>query len=266
MKFPKGQLQALTRDGRLMLMWALAALLVTAGVALAVLRQSYDSMSATEASAAVSPAERARMETVVHDYLLAHPEIIPEAIKRLQDRQVGDMIAANREAIETPFEGAWAGARNGDVVLVEFFDYACPYCRASVADVKRLLAEDKRLKVVWREFPVLGEDSQEAAMASLSAARQGRYVDFYNRMFESGRPDRGTLIQSVRAAKMNEVQTGRDLQSAAFKAEIQNNLELGRALGLSGTPSYVIGDQILNGAVGYETLKAAVAKARAKRG
>src|SRR3546814_10682478 len=110
-----------------MLMWALAALLLTAGVALAVLRQSYDSTSATEAAAAVSPAERARMETVVHDYLLAHPEIIPEAIKRLQDRQVGDMIAANREAIETPFEGAWAGARNGDVVLVEFFDYACPY-------------------------------------------------------------------------------------------------------------------------------------------
>src|SRR3546814_16710051 len=75
--------------------------------------------------------------------------------------------------------GAWAGAKDGDVVLVEFFDYACPYCKASVADVKRLLAEDPKLKVVWRDFTVLGDNSREAAMASLSAARQGHYADFY---------------------------------------------------------------------------------------
>src|SRR3546814_19425365 len=74
------------------------------------------------------------METVIRDYLLSHPEIIPEAVKRLQERQVSDVIETNREAIETPFEGAWAGAKDGDVVLVEFFDYACPYCKASVAD------------------------------------------------------------------------------------------------------------------------------------
>src|SRR3546814_2937466 len=85
----------------------------------------------------ISPGERARMETVIRDYLLSHPEIIPEAVKRLQERQVSDVIETNREAIETPFEGAWAGAKDGDVVLVEFFDYACPYCKASVADVKR---------------------------------------------------------------------------------------------------------------------------------
>ncbi len=248
-----------------MLMWAFAALLLTAGVVVAVLNNFYASESA-DTPLKVPAAERARMESVVHDYLLAHPEIIPEAIKHLQDRQVGDLVAANRDAIETPFEGAWAGAKNGDVVLVEFFDYACPYCKASVADVKRLLAEDKNLKVVWRDFPVLGEDSRDAAMASLSAARQGRYVAFYNHMFESGHPDRTNLIQAVRATGMNEVQAGRDLNSTAFKTEIQNNLELGRALGLSGTPSYVVGDQILNGAVGYEALKTAIAKAREKKG
>src|SRR3546814_10379176 len=90
--------------------------------------------------------------------------------------------------------GAWAGAKDGDVVLVEFFDYACPYCKASVADVKRLLAEDPKLKVVWRDFPVLGDNSREAAMASLSAARQGHYADFYTGLFDNGRPDRANII------------------------------------------------------------------------
>src|SRR3546814_18464552 len=129
------------------------------------------------------------METVIRDYLLSHPEIIPEAVKRLQERQVSDVIETNREAIETPFEGAWAGAKDGDVVLVEFFDYACPYCKASVADVKRLLAEDPKLKVVCRDLPVLGDNSREAAVASLPAARQGPTADFDPRPFEPDQPD-----------------------------------------------------------------------------
>lgn len=253
------------QDGRLVLMWALAALLLTAGIVFAMLQRSYETANDSAQTVTVPAAERARMETVIRDYLLTHPEIIPEAVKRLQDRQLADLVDANREAIETPFEGAWAGAKNGDVVLVEFFDYACPYCKASVADVKRLLAEDKKLKVVWRDFPVLGEESREAAMASLSAARQNRYRAFNEHMFDNGRPDRANLIAAVRAAKMNEVQTGRDLNSPAFRSEIQNNLELGRVLGLSGTPSYVIGNQILNGAVGYEALKEAIARARADK-
>ena len=258
-------LAAVGRDTRQLLMWAIAALLLTAGVTITLFNHFYESTSVS-AGAAVSGAERARMEAVVRDYLLHHPEIIPEALRNLQDRQVGEMIQANREAIETPFEGAWAGAKNGDVVLVEFFDYACPYCKASVADVRRLLAEDKGLKVVWRDFPVLGDDSRQAAMASLSAARQGKYAAFYDSMFQSGRPDRANVVNAVRTAGMDEMRTGRDMNAPAFNTEIQNNLELGRMLGLNGTPSYVIGDQILNGAVGYDALKAAVAKAReAKR-
>src|ERR1043165_9733521 len=93
------------------------------------------------------------------------------------------VIKEHRSEIETPFAGAWAGARDGDVVLVEFFDYACPYCRASNADVKRLLDEDKNLKVVWREFPVLGVNCVSAAEASLAAAKQGRFRDFFDRQF-----------------------------------------------------------------------------------
>lgn len=210
-----------------------------------------------------SRSERQAVEQIVRAYILEHPEIIPEAINHLQDREVTKMLGSNRAAIETPFGSAWAGAKDGDVTLVEFFDYNCPYCRVSHPDVQRLLREDSKLRVVYRDFPVLGPASEEAALASLSAAKQGRYVAFYNRSFEApGRPNHERTIQMVRAAGLNEQQTASDMNSAGMKNEIKKNLELGRALGLTGTPSYVVGDKILSGAVGYDELKKAVAAAR----
>src|SRR3546814_11898229 len=121
----KKRLKTRVGDSRLVMTWALDAMLLTWGAALKVLEDGYDNAAPAEA-ASVSPGERARMETVIRDYLLSHPEIIPEAVKRLQERQVSDVIETNREAIETPFEGDWAGANDGDVVLVGVFDYACP--------------------------------------------------------------------------------------------------------------------------------------------
>jgi protein-disulfide isomerase len=182
-------------------------------------------------------ATRAEIAAVVRETLLASPEIIPEAITRLQDREVANLLASNREAIEAPFAGAWAGAADGDVVLVEFFDFNCPFCRQSAADVQRLLAEDKGLKVVWRDMPVLGPESERFALASLSAAQQNRYARFYGQVFgQSGRLSQERLIRDVRAAGLNEAQVARDLNSRELRAEVQRNLELARALGLTGTP------------------------------
>lgn len=213
----------------------------------------------------VDAGDRKAIEQVVHAYLMAHPEIIPEAINHLQDREVTKMLDSNREAIETPFASAWTGAKDGDVTLVEFFDYNCPYCRVSHPDVQRLLKDDPKLRVVYRDFPVLGPASDEAALASLSAARQGRYAAFHDRSFEEpGRPNHERTISLIRAAGLNEIATARDMNSAALKAELKRNLELGRALGLTGTPSYVIGNRVLSGAVGYDELKKAVAAARAR--
>ncbi|QMW24603.1 DsbA family protein [Sandaracinobacteroides saxicola] len=211
----------------------------------------------------VTPPDKAAIEKIVRDYILAHPEIIPEAINRLQTKEVTKLLATNREAMETPFGSAWAGARDGDVVLVEFFDFNCPYCRQGAADVAKLLAEDPKLKVVFRDFPVLGPDSETASMAALSAAQQGRYTAFYNRMFGTpGRATREKVIATIRAAGLNESRTAADMSAAALKKEVDRNLQLGRALGLTGTPSYIVGNQILSGAVGYDELKKAVAEAR----
>lgn len=216
-------------------------------------------------AAQIGGADRAEIERIVREYILQNPEIIPEAIERLQAREVAKVVDANRKAIETPFAGAWAGAQDADVVLVEFFDYACGYCKASQPDVQRLLAEDKRLKVVWREFPVLGEASQDAAFVSLAAADAGRYGAFHDKLFDLGRPTEQNVAAARNAAGIAEAVAGAAKEKGAYQAEIENNYALARALNLTGTPAFIVGDKVLQGAVGYDALKEAIAQARAAR-
>ena len=238
------------------LVWAAVAVLL-AGVAGAAL-------AAGAVPAAAVASDKAAIERIVRDYILSHPEIIPEAMTRLQSREVTKLLDSNRKEIETPFAGAVAGNPQGDVSVVVFFDYACPYCRQGHADITRLVAADPRVRVVYRDFPVLSPASEEAAIASLSAASQGKYTRFHNAMFESpGKVGHERTIAMVRSAGLDELRTAKDLNAPALKAEIKKNLELGRALGLTGTPSYIVGNEILSGAVGLEALKTAVAKARA---
>jgi protein-disulfide isomerase len=195
----------------------------------------------------------------VRDYLLANPEVLPEAMDRLREREAARVVSANRSSLETPFAGAWAGAADGDVVLVEFFDYACGYCRKSNSDIDRLLSEDPRLKVVWREWPVLGPDSEAAARASLAAAQAGRFRPFYDTLFAAGRPTPEALAKARAAIGLSG-----ELPAAAADRELERNFQLARSLEATGTPTFVVGDQILQGAVGYEALKDAIKVARAK--
>ena len=205
--------------------------------------------------------DRAAIEQIVRDYILAHPEIIPEAMTKLQTRETGKLLAANRAEIETPYPGAWAGARDGDVTLVEFFDYACGFCRQSVPDVERLLAEDKKLRIVFRELPILGPGSEDAAKVSLVAARQGHFLDFHRKMYGSSRPDAASI---AKARTASGVAAG-DVAAPEIAAEVEKNIALARTLNLTGTPSFVVGDQVLNGAVGYDALKKAIAEVRAAK-
>lgn len=197
----------------------------------------------------------------VRDYLLENPEILPEAMDRLRDREAARAVTANRASLETPFAGAWAGAPDGDVVLVEFFDYACGFCRKSNADVERLLREDPKLKVVWREWPVLGPDSEAASRSSLAAARAGRFKPFHDALFAAGKPSAEALARA-RAA----IGLAADLPAAEADRELARNFQLARNLEASGTPTFVVGDQIFQGAVGYEALRDAIREARQSKG
>lgn len=201
-----------------------------------------------------------RTERIIRDYILENPEIIPEAMERLQQREAAAAIGPRRAQLETPYAGAWAGAADGDVILVEFFDYACGYCRASNPVVERLLREDPRLKVVWRELPVLGPASQEAAFMSLAAADQNRFRQFHDALFALGPPSAETIARAQRAAGVQPAQS-----NDAHRQELQRNMELANLLRASGTPTFVVGDQVMHGAVGYERLKEAIEEARAGR-
>ncbi len=203
--------------------------------------------------------DRARTEAIVRDYILNHGEILPEAMDRVAQRRAATAVGRHRAALERPFHSAWAGAADGDVVLVEFFDYACAYCRASNPDVDRLLREDPRLKVVWRELPVLGPGSEAAAHVSMAAARQGRFRQFHERMFALGRPTEAVVAQAVRDTGV--AAAGPTEES---RAELARNIELARQIGVDGTPTFVVGNRVLDGAVGYKALQDAIAAARAR--
>ncbi len=208
----------------------------------------------------VATNDRAAIEKIVREYILANPEILPEAMDVLRAREVAKVVNSNRKAIETPFAGAWEGAADADVTVVQFFDYNCGFCRTSMADIEKLLATDKRVRVVYREFPVLGPNSDNAARISLAAAKAGKYADFHRAVYAAGQPEPRVVERIAKGL-------GIDLAYAtdpAAQAEIDANLNLARPLGMTGTPSWVIGDKVLSGAVGYAALKEAVAAARAK--
>lgn len=204
--------------------------------------------------------DRANTERVIHDYLLNNPEILPQAMQRLQATQAAATVNRLRTQIERPFSGAWAGAADGDVTLTVFTDYACTFCRASVPDIERLLREDRKLKVVFRELPILSPESEPAARLALAAARRGRYMPMHRALFQTGSPDADARRDA--AIALDVANDAAVLNDAAITRELDGNLRLARELGFDGTPSWVIGDRLLTGAVGYDQLRAAVTAAR----
>ena len=211
----------------------------------------------------VAVSDRAAVEKIVREYILTHPEILPEAMENLQNRELAKAVDAHRAQIETPFSGAWQGAGDGDVTLVQFFDYACSYCRGARADVERLLAEDKKLKVVYREFPILGQPSVDAAKASLAIAKLGgNYGAFHHAMYGGGRVSDASIGSAFAVAGVDPAKARAEAKSPEINREIESNLSLQQALRISGTPAWVVGGRVLNGAVGYDELKKAIAQAR----
>jgi protein-disulfide isomerase len=197
---------------------------------------------------------------IVRQGMLADPQILPDTADALRDAQYAPVLDANRMAIEAPFGSSWKGAAKPDVTLVEFFDYACPYCKASNPAVDRLLQEDKGLRVVYRELPILGPDSVTAARLSLAASKAGRFAKFHDTLWEAGRPAPATMAVASNAAGIPAEPTN----DPAIEAELRRNFQLAGQLGATGTPLFVVGNKVMNSAVGYEVLKKAIADTRAK--
>ena len=195
---------------------------------------------------------------IVREGIMKDPQVLIAGSEALKERQFEPVLDANRAALETPFASSWKGSAKPDVTLVEFFDYACTYCRASNPDIDRLVAEDPNLRVVYREFPILGPDSVIAARMSLAASKSGRFRQFHDALFAAGRPGPETLALAAKAVGMPP-QLAPD---PASEAELKRNMQLAGQLGASGTPLFIVGNKVMNSAVGYDALKAAVAAAR----
>ena len=236
---------------------ALMALLLLAPIA-----------SAQETS--ITPAQKTEIEKLVHDYIVAHPEVIKEAIQALQAKEEQSKADAQTQAVlenkdklfndpATPV----AGNPMGDVTIVEFFDYHCPYCKAVAAPLQKLTEEDKGVRLVMKEFPILGQDSLLASQAALASVPQGKYWEFHQALMEHRGQFDMEVIKSI-AAKvgLDPAKLEADMQSDTIKPIISANHDLAQTLDIGATPTFIIGDEVVEGAVPLERLKELIQKAR----
>ena len=195
---------------------------------------------------------------IVRQGMLADPKILGDTVEALKEQQYAPVLAAYRTALETPFASSWKGAAKPDVTIVEFFDYACPYCKASNPAIDRVIKEDPGVRVVYRELPILGPDSVTAARLSLTASGSGKFAQFHDTLWAAGRPAPDTIGKASHAAGIATTPSN----DPAIEAELKRNFQLAGQLGATGTPLFVIGNRVINAAMGYDALKEAVAAAR----
>jgi protein-disulfide isomerase len=218
--------------------------------------------------------QRGDIEAIVRSYLVAHPEVLEEAMNELQKRQTAAetakheaSIAQNAQAIFNSPRGVTLGNKDGDVTFVEFFDYNCGYCKRAMADMLDLMKNDTRLKVVLKEFPVLSEGSVEAAKVAVAVRMQDptgkKYLDFHQKLLGGrGVADKARAMAAAKDAGLDTARIEKDLASPEVRETLTENMKLAEEMGLNGTPSYVIGNQIVVGAVGLEGLKEKIGIAR----
>jgi protein-disulfide isomerase len=205
---------------------------------------------------------KGEIEAVVREYILANPEILPEAMERLRNKERQAQLGKVGDALEQPFPGMILGNPDGAITLVEFSDYACGYCRRSVSDVEALVAANPDLKVVIREMPILSPASADAAKMAMAAAQQGKFAAFHKAMFAAGQVNPTAIAAAARVAGLDLARAQAVLAAPGSQAELARNVEMARELGFDGTPSWVIGDQAFSGAVGRDQLAKAIADAR----
>jgi protein-disulfide isomerase len=247
-----------------------------AAAAMAVLAGGWFAIRADAQRAQVSPqmstegAETDPFEQRVREYLLKNPEVIMEALQIMQQRQrIADTehlkrtIAERSDELLNDPEAPVSGHPTGDVTLVQFFDYNCPYCRRVSTTLVEVEAADPDLRLVYKEVPILGPGSQFAARAALAAKRQGKYVRFHNALMQATEQvTEETVLKVARDVGLDGEQLSADMRDPAIEQAIARNLQLAAALGITGTPSFVIGDRVVPGAVDLRTLQAVIADAR----
>lgn len=226
-------------------------------------------LAAPAAAEELSPEEVKRLAL---EAILENPEIVMEAVAILREREEAAQAEATKAAIaelgqmlEADPNAPVLGNPDGDVTVVEFFDYNCPYCKQASDEVKALLAADPEIRLVYREWPILGEGSVYAARAALAAREQGKYAEFHwALMADRARKDEAGVLRIAEAVGLDVERLREDMEAEAVMSHIAQSMAMAESLGFSGTPSFVIGGQPVFGYVSRDDLAAIVADARAE--
>lgn len=221
-----------------------------------------------------SAPQKSEIESIIKDYLVNHPEVLQEAIAELDKRQAAadlekakTAVADNAETLFNSGRHVVLGNPKGDVTLVEFFDYNCGFCKRAMADMLELLKDDPKLRIILKEFPVLGPGSVEAAKVAVAVRMQDKsgkkYLDFHQKLLGGrGQADKARALTVAKEVGMDMKRIDADMASDEAKVSIDESLKLAETLGLNGTPSYVVGTDVVVGAVGLAALRTKVSAAR----
>jgi len=221
-----------------------------------------------------SEPQRTEIEKIIKDYLLAHPEVLQEAMSELEKKQQVAEAEKARSAIKNHSDALFNSPRQvvlgnpqGDVTFVEFFDYNCGYCKRALTDMTTLLGNDPKLKVVLKEFPVLGPGSVEAAQVAVAVRMQDKtgkkYLEFHQKLLGGrGQADKARALAAAKDVGLDVARLEKDMKSDEVSKTIEESMKLAEALGLNGTPSYVIGSDVVIGAVGLPALTQKIQAAR----
>jgi protein-disulfide isomerase len=236
----------------------------------------------TLAAASAAPAraqtfsadQRAEIGAIVKEYLLAHPEVMQDVMAELEKRQQAAETEKHRAAVDehkaTLFSSPHQvvlGNPQGNVTMVEFFDYNCGFCKRALSDMLDLIKTDSNLKFVLKEFPVLGEGSVEAAHVAVAARMQDvagkKYIEFHQKLLGGrGQADKARALAVARELGFDMARIEKDMGSDEVKKTIDENMKLADVLGVNGTPSYVVGNEVVIGAVGIDTLREKISAER----
>jgi protein-disulfide isomerase len=222
------------------------------------------------AAAEMSSSERSAIEGIIHDYLMNNPDVLIEALRGAEDKlnreadaKASKVLSDRRSEIFDDPATPVGGNPRGDVTVVEFFDYRCPYCKQVLPSLQTLLKEDRQLRFVYKEMPVLGPQSVVAAHAALAAQRQGKYEAFHTAMMGAkGQIGEETVYKIAGSVGLDLDQLKRDMAAPEIEQALKANLALAEALNIRGTPGFIIGNHIVPGALDLDALKNMIADAR----
>ena len=249
------------------------ALMAVAGALVLAATFVVSEASPAAAAGGLSPAEKKEIEQIVREYLLANPDVLVDSLRVYEERQrktaekdARGAIAANRDDLERDGASPVAGNPQGDVTVVEFFDYRCGYCKKALPAIQELLKSDPKVRWVFRDFPILGQDSVVAAQYALAAwtVAPDKYLPFHVALMESrGEMTEPRVLEIARKVGLDINKLKQARENPEVKDKIDRTYDLARKLQINGTPAFIVGSQLIPGAVDLATLRQLVAAARA---